>query len=222
MDHDGSVAGQLSTRSIKTSALYWRWSFFVVRLAGITPSGHLPQTRSRTMPDFTIRPATHADAEMLGHIGVATFVESYTDEIEGAAMMAHCSSQHSASTYKAYLGAGNTGCWLTEHAKTGAPMGYALNCTPDLPIDFDETDIELKRIYVLSKYHGQGIAGALLQEAFAHAATIGAKRILLGTYKDNHRALAFYAKHGFKLIGTRKFNIGGRLYDDVILAKSIR
>jgi ribosomal protein S18 acetylase RimI-like enzyme len=173
------------------------------------------------MPTFKIRPATHADAEMLGHIGVATFVESYTDEIEGTAMMAHCSNQHSASAYKTYLTARRTGCWLAEHPRTGAPIGYALNCTPDLPIDLDETDIELKRIYVLSKYHGQGIAAALLEEAVAHAKTIGAKRILLGTYKDNHRALAFYAKHGFKLIGTRKFNIGGRLYDDVILAKPI-
>lgn len=174
------------------------------------------------MSDFTIRQASRADAEMLGHIGVATFVESYTDEIEGAAMMTHCSNQHSAAAYEAYLGAPNTGCWLAEHAQTGAPIGYALNGTPDLPIDFDATDIELKRIYALSKYHGQGIAAALLQQALGHAESIGATRILLGTYKDNHRALAFYAKYDFQLIGTRKFNIGGKLYDDVILSKPIR
>ncbi len=174
------------------------------------------------MSKFTIRPATIADAVTLGHIGVATFVESYTDEIEGPAMMVHCSGQHAAATYHAYLSAPNTGCWLAEHAQTTAPIGYALNCTPELPIETDETDIELKRIYVLSKCHGQGVAPALMEAAITHARDIKARRLLLGTYKDNHRARAFYAKYGFITIGTRKFNIGGNLYNDVLLAKNLQ
>jgi len=173
------------------------------------------------MPDFKIRRATHADAVTLGHIGVATFVESYTTEIGGAAMMAHCSDQHSTLAYETYLTAPKTGCWLAEHADTGAPIGYALNCTPDLPIDFDEADIELKRIYALSKYHGKGVAAALILAAIEHAQMIGAKRLLLGTHEDNQRAKAFYAKYGFTTIGTRKFNVGGNLYNDHILAKTI-
>ena len=35
---------------------------------------------------------------------------------------------------------------------------------------------------------------------------------------DNHRAIGFYTKQGFRQIGTRRFDVGGTLYDDVVLA----
>ena len=173
------------------------------------------------MPAFDIRRATHADAVTLGHIGVATFVESYTADIDGPSMMAHCTSQHAQAVYERYLGAARSGAWLAEHAGTCAPIGYALNCAPDLPITTDDRDLELKRIYVLSKFHGQGIAAALMEAATEHARAAGARRLLLGTYEDNHRAMAFYAKHGFETVGTRKFDVGGKLYDDIIMAKRL-
>ena len=173
------------------------------------------------MTSFQIRAASLSDAEMLGHIGVATFVESYSDQIEGQAMVRHCTEQHSAGVYAQYLRAPDTGCWLAEHAQTGAPIGYALNCTPDLPIDTAPSDIELKRIYLLSRFHGQGIADALLQASIDHARARHCTRLLLGTYEDNQRAIGFYAKHGFVSIGTRKFNIGGKVFDDTILAKQL-
>lgn len=171
------------------------------------------------MSAFTVRSASLTDAEMLGHIGVATFVESYSDQIEGQAMVRHCTEQHSADVYAQYLRAPDTGCWLAEHAQTRAPIGYALNCTPDLPIDTAASDIELKRIYLLSGFHGQGIADALLQASIGHARSLDCKRLLLGTYEDNRRAMSFYAKHGFTTIGARKFNIGGKIFDDIIMAK---
>ena len=173
------------------------------------------------MPVFTIRSASPSDAEALGHIGVATFVESYSHQIEGQAMVRHCTVQHSSDIYAQYLRAPDTGCWLAEHAQTGAPIGYALNCTPDLPIDTGASDIELKRIYLLSNFHGQGIADALLQASIDHARTLDCKRLLLGTYEDNGRAQGFYAKHGFTTIGTRKFNVGGKIFDDTIMAKRL-
>lgn len=173
------------------------------------------------MSTFKIRQASLEDAETLGHIGVATFVESYTADIEGPAMVAHCTREHAKSVYAQYLAAPQTGCWLAEHRETRAPIGYALNCTPDLPIDILAGDIELKRIYVLSKYHGQAAAAALLEAAEAHARTQNAPRLLLGTYEENHRAMAFYAKHGFKTIGTRQFNVGGKIYDDIVMGKTL-
>ena len=171
------------------------------------------------MPSYNIRHAKFEDAETLGHIGVATFVESYTSDIEGPAMIAHCTREHSRQVYETYLQRDRTGCWLAEHEETRAPIGYALNCTPDLPIETTDNDIELKRIYVLSTYQGAGVAAALLEAASTHARTQNAKRLLLGTYEENHRAMAFYTKHGFATVGTRKFNVGGKIYDDIIMAK---
>ncbi len=173
------------------------------------------------MSEFLIRKAIIDDLETLAQIGAATFLESYIEEIDGQAMITHCAHEHSVSAYRAYLAAPKTVCWLAVYRATRAPVGYAMITTPDLPVEIETEDIELKRIYVLSRFHRRGIATALLDQGLETARAAGAHRLLLGTYEDNHRATAFYKRHGFQTIGTRQFNVGGKLYDDIVMAKSL-
>lgn len=179
--------------------------------------------KGRALPaaEIVVRRAGPGDAERLAHIGVATFIESYTEIIDGANMSAHCTRQHSQSVYEAYLANPACSVWLAEHAGTGAPVGYAVNCPPDLPIAIETGDVELKRIYALSRFHGSGAGKALMEAAVEDARARGAGRLLLGTYQDNFRAVAFYRKHGFDLAGTRQFQVGERLYDDIVMAKRV-
>ena len=172
-------------------------------------------------PAVTIRRAGLDDAERLSQIGAATFLETYSELIDGANMTAHCARQHSRSAYEAYLADPACAAWLAELTETGAPIGYALNCPPDLPIAAEPGDIELKRIYVLSRFHGTGAGKRLMEAAADDARARGAPRLLLGTYQDNRRAIAFYRKHEFELAGTRQFLVGERLYDDVVLARRL-
>ncbi|MEL7128095.1 MAG: GNAT family N-acetyltransferase [Pseudomonadota bacterium] len=172
-------------------------------------------------PTFTLRQASAGDADTLAHIGVATFVDSYTTDISGQAMVAHCTQQHAPAAYAAYLADDTNRCWIAEYAETGAPVGYAVNCAPDLPVDVQPGDLELKRIYVLSRFHGAGLGLRLLEAALGHAREAGAQRLLLGTYEENHRAMAFYRRHGFQQIGTRQFNVGGTIYDDIVMARPV-
>ena len=72
---------------------------------------------------------------------------------------------------------------------------------------------------MLSRFHGSGIAGQLLT-AILRAAH-GRSRLLLGVKEDNERAIAFYHKQGFRQISTRQFDVGGKLYDDVVLARTL-
>ena len=60
-----------------------------------------------------------------------------------------------------------------------------------------------------------------MEAAADDARARGAPRLLLGTYQDNRRAIAFYRKHEFELAGTRQFLVGERLYDDVVLARRL-
>ena len=48
-----------------------------------------------------------------------------------------------------------------------------------------------------------------------------AKRLILGVYAGNDRAIAFYRKQGFADIATRQFNVGGQICDDLVLARPI-
>ena len=162
-----------------------------------------------------VREALGDDVGRLSLVADATFLETFAGMISGDALVAHCRRRH-APAYLSELLEGGARAWLAE--LDGAPVGYALLTAPELDAAC-EGDIELKKIYVLSRFHGSGLAARLLDAALAGAA--GHARLLLGVKDDNHRAIAFYTKQGFRQIGTRRFDVGGTLYDDVVLARDL-
>lgn len=178
-------------------------------LSGVTPM---------QSAEFRIRRATARDAGMLAQIGAATFLETYPEIIPGPDMVEHCAAQHSISVYERYLADPACTVWLAEYMTTGAPVGYAVNCPPDLPVAKEDGDVELKRIYVFSRFHGAGLGRILMLAALHDARLRRASRLLLGAYGENRRAIRFYQKHGFEQIGTRKFLVGEQFFDDVVLA----
>jgi len=56
---------------------------------------------------------------------------------------------------------------------------------------------ELKRMWLLEDYHGQGIGFRLIQELFSFASKQGFIRVRLQTSPNQTRALDFYHKLGF-------------------------
>jgi len=167
--------------------------------------------------EWTIREAGSDDAAALALIGAATFLETFAGILDGDAIVGHCDAQHSEAAYRAYLAAGAR-AWLAEARPGGAPIGFALVGRPDLAAA-REGDIELKRIYSLSRFHGSGLGAGLMKQALAAAS--GHDRLLLGVFARNDRALAFYRKQGFADIGVRQFDVGGTLYDDLVLARPL-
>lgn len=168
-------------------------------------------------PTWTIREAGADDASGLALIGAATFLETFAGILDGDAIVGHCAAQHNEAAYRAYLADGGR-AWLAEVHPGGEPVGFALVGKPDLAAALDG-DIELKRIYSLSRFHGSGLGAALMTCALE--AANGYRRLLLGVYAGNRRALAFYRKQGFADLGTRQFDVGGKLYDDLVLARPL-
>lgn len=166
------------------------------------------------IPIWRIRPAGPDDADALSVVGAATFLEAYCGVLDGNAIVVHCVNQHSPDTYRRYL-ANGAKAWLVEIEPGGAPVGYALSCKPELELA-EENDLELKRIYLLAQFQGSPMSAALLRSVVSSAS--GHCRLLLGVKEDNLRALAFYRKHGFETVGSRRFNVGGKMYDDFVLA----
>ncbi len=170
--------------------------------------------------EWDLRQAGEADADRLALIGAATFLETFAGILQGEAIVAHCGLQHGVGAYRRLLAGAHAAAWLAEARQGGAPIGYALVCSPDLPgADPDGGDLELKRIYTLSRTHGSGIGPALMAHAVDHAKAEGARRLLLGVYRHNLRAIAFYRRHGFTQIAERQFRVGDQLCEDVVLAR---
>ena len=82
-------------------------------------------------------------------------------------------------------------------------------------------DIEIKRIYLLSKFHGSGAGRALFEAALEEARAGGRTRLLLGVYKQNAKALGFYERMGFTRVGEREFDVGGAVYEDWVLGRAL-
>ena len=169
-----------------------------------------------------IRPCTVADADALALIGQATFLETFAGVLAGPDIIAHCQTAHAAGLYSEWLQNPSYAIWIAEVAAGSAPVGYMVLAPAQLPLaDLANDDIELKRIYLLSKFQGSGTGSAFINEALRHAGTLKAARLLLGVYSKNHAAIGFYARNGFEQFGTRKFNVGGRDYDDYIMGRAL-
>lgn len=164
-----------------------------------------------------IRACGPADATALSLVAQATFLESYADALPGADIVDHCEHQHAAARYAEWLADPAHRLWIAETA-TGAPIGYVMLSPPDLPVPLEPGDLELKRIYLLSRFHGSGLGARMMATAREAAAQAGARRLLLGVYQLNARAIAFYARQGFAEAGVRKFVVGANTYDDLVLA----
>lgn len=171
------------------------------------------------MTAWRVRRADASDAGALALVGAATFLETFAGLLDGAGIVEHCARHHATAAYAAHLDDGRCAAWLAQAASGGAPIGYALVSATELPGSRLDADLELKRIYALSRFHGDGLGEALMRLAVDHAVAQGAQRLLLGAYAGNARALGFYRKHGFEQVATRVFDVGGRAYDDVVLAK---
>lgn len=170
---------------------------------------------------ITIRDCTANDAGRLAAVAAATFLETYAGVVDGADILAHGGGTLSAAAFEGLLGDPAVALFLATVEPGRAPVGFAMLSPPDLPVAIVEGDVELKRIYVLHRFHGEKVGPRLLAAAEARARADGFSRLLLGAYGENHRAIAFYRKNGFEQVGTRKFRVGVNDYDDVVLAKGL-
>jgi ribosomal protein S18 acetylase RimI-like enzyme len=89
------------------------------------------------------------------------------------------------------------------------------DCVKQLPA------IELTRLYSMQQYLGCGVGPALLEACRSHARSKSFKSIWLGSWKENRRGNAFYAKMQFEIIGTKTFTLGSDIQEDYIFSRPI-
>jgi len=136
------------------------------------------------------RRATERDAPALSLLGGATFLASFAHDHPGDALVAHARNAHSEAYYTAALRDPDQVVIIGETA-LAAPVGYALLMPADVPVPAEPGDYELKRIYLLGPWQGDGNGDALLTLAMDAARERGMKRLLLAVYPQNERARRF-------------------------------
>ncbi len=61
--------------------------------------------------------------------------------------------------------------------------------------------LEIHELFVLPEYRGTGAGEKLLDIALGYAKKKGLKKVMLWVGKGNERAIRFYKKEGFKIVG---------------------
>lgn len=172
--------------------------------------------------EIRVRVCSSGDEEALALIGQATFLETFAGVLAGSNILAHCARAHSVECYRSWLADSRYKLWLAEISPGNGPIGYMVVSPAELPLaDISLRDLELKRIYVFSRFQGNGLGRRLLQEAIAEARIRKAERLLLGVYVRNDAAIGFYTRMGFCKLGYRKFNMGGQKCDDYVMGLTL-
>ena len=99
---------------------------------------------------------------------------------------------------------------LDAGAADGALVGYA-------HLISHEADVELKRLYLDASWQGSGLATLFIDRIFALCREKGAGRLWLTVWTENHRAIAFYKKTGFRICGSETFMLGDDAQSDHLM-----
>ena len=171
-------------------------------------------------PAYTLRACHPGDEAALALVASGTFLEAFAGTLDGPDILAHCAKNNSEAKYAQWLT--DPGYRIAVAEIRDAAVGYAILCPPDLPVPNDPaTDIELKRIYLFHRFQSLGIGAALLGWSVTEARRMRMRRLLLGVYGGNDKAIAFYLRNGFEQIGTRQFLVGSTLHDDLVLGLTL-
>lgn len=166
-----------------------------------------------------LRRAGIADAAKLSIIGIATFLENFANDHDGDEVVRYLTETHSPDWYAGALAKPDTAAWIVEEA-AGCPVGYAMVVPGGLPGSDPVADTELKRIYMLSRWHGRGFGGKLYDAVEGEAQARGATRLVLSVYVENTSAQRFYSSKGFERVGRWTFE-GFAASEDFVMAKQL-
>ena len=169
---------------------------------------------------LSIRPACLEDAKILADLGVQTFRETFEGLYPPSELAAFLAGAYGEAIQSAELADSARPALVLE--MQGLPVGFA-----QLRLGHREAGVpgehpaELQRIYLLRSAQGGGRGAVLLSASMALARTWEADTLWLGVWEHNAKALAFYARNGFREVGEHVFQIGQQRDRDLILAREL-
>lgn len=152
---------------------------------------------------------------VLAEIGATTFYQSYKDENSEADMQAYIQNTYTIDKIVHCLNDKNT-IYFLAYNHTG-DVGYVKLLLNQNHKKLNGLTAEIEKIYVRKAFHGKGIAQQLMAHVKQYCTENNYQNIFLGVWQQNHKALKFYNKEGFKTFDTRTFQLGDRLCDDYML-----
>ncbi|TCJ94931.1 GNAT family N-acetyltransferase [Nocardia alba] len=165
------------------------------------------------------------DAEALSDVAAATFPLACPPEATAGDIEIFLEQMLSGERFGEYLS--DPARTVLKAVEGDEIVGYAMLVAgrpsdPDVAAQVSAGEVvELSKMYVLPGHHGSGVAAALMEAAVDTARDAGAETVWLGVNQANERARKFYAKHGFRQVGTKTFVVGSQLHSDFVFERAL-
>jgi ribosomal protein S18 acetylase RimI-like enzyme len=168
-----------------------------------------------------IRKATTGDAELLAQLGAVTFTEAFgavntQEDLESYLQTAFSITQ----IHSEIAEPGNVFFILYQHNEA---IAYAkLNSNEKLNSLEGKKIMQIQRIYARRKALGTGAGAQLMQQCIDEAQSHGVEVLWLTVWQQNLRAIEFYKKWGFEVIGEKQFMVGRKQYLDHVMKLDLK
>ena len=169
---------------------------------------------------MNIRYGTTQDARMLAELGAKTFYETFAKDNTPENMDNYLKNSFSPEIQLQELSQPDIIFLIVE--ENGTPLGYSqliMNSKDEAILV--ARPMELRRIYAAQEHQGKGAGRELMQATINEATRRGCDCVWLGVWERNQRAIEFYKKWGFDIVGTHIFSVGEDPQNDFIMQLSL-
>jgi len=167
-----------------------------------------------------LRLALPGDAPSLAILAERTFRDAFGARNSPENMDLHCAKCFGPDIQLREIG--ERGLVTTLADEAGRLAGFTqLRLARPSPAVTARKPAELGRIYMTVEWHGRGLAQSLMNQALADAARAGCDVLWLGVWEHNPKAMAFYRKFGFEIVGTQSFMLGQERQRDLVMSVGI-
>jgi diamine N-acetyltransferase len=167
-----------------------------------------------------LRRASPADAASLAAFAAAAFSDTFGAQNRPEDMAAYLAEAFGEPLQRAELIDPRCTVFLAE--RDGEIVGYAMlrdGAAP--PCVSDASAIEIARLYAGQRWIGAGIGALLMQRCLVEAASRGRRTIWLGVWERNVRAIGFYQRWHFTIVGSQAFQLGSDRQNDRVMARRV-
>lgn len=168
----------------------------------------------------TIRNAVPGDARALAEVAEATFRAAFGAQNSAEYMELHCQSNYGETLQAAEIASPEMLTLVCE--ENGRLVGFAQLRWAEAPACVvAQHPGEINRFYVVLDWHGKGLAQRLMTASIDALQGRGCDVVWLGVWELNPRAITFYQKCGFTVVGSHTFSLGGDLQEDLVMVRLV-
>ena len=167
---------------------------------------------------ISVRTATADDAGLLAGLGARTFHATFAADNSEADMSAYLRRSFSADIQARELADSGTTFLVAEFE--GAAVGYARLRTGGAPACVvGKMPMEIVRFYSDAPWIGRGVGSALMRACLGRATSLVCDVVWLDVWEHNMRAIGFYERQGFTVVGEQDFVLGSDVQRDLLMAR---